>query len=88
MKLKSFKKKSVNTKTSTEKEIVLKADLIFCYGIVQSRLLDMKEVFSHPLGPIPWSISTANGCLRKTYEASLSKYLEQLSFSTEKKSYL
>ena len=44
----------------------------------------MKEVFSHPLGPIPWSISTANGCLRKTYETSLSKYLEQLSFPTEK----
>ena len=43
----------------------------------------MKVVFTHPLGPIPWSLSTANGCLRKMNKPSLSKYLEQLSVPTE-----
>ena len=51
-------------KTSTGKKIILKADknLFSITTIVaQSRQLDMKEVFSHPLGPIPWSLSTADG---------------------------
>ena len=26
----------------------------------------MKEVFSHPLGAIPWSLATTDGTLRKT----------------------
>ena len=51
-------------KTSTRKKIILKADknLFSIMTIVaQSQQLDMKEVFSHPLGPIPWSLSTADG---------------------------
>ena len=51
--------------------------------VAQSQQLDMKEVFSHPLRPIPWSLSTADGWLRKTNKASLSKYLEQLSLPAE-----
>ena len=43
----------------------------------------MKEVFIHHLGQIPWSLSIADGCLRKTNKASLSKYLEQLSVPAE-----
>ena len=86
MKPKSFKKKSAKTKTSTGKEIILKSDknLFSIMTIVaQSQQLDMKEVFSHPLRPIPWSLSTADGWLRKTNKASLSKYLEQLSLPAE-----
>ena len=51
--------------------------------VAQSQQLDMKEVFSHPLRPIPWSLSTADGWLRKTNKASLSNYLEQLSLPAE-----
>ena len=76
-----IKKKSVRAKPSTGKEIILKANKnLFSIMIIfaQSQQLDMKKVFSHPLGPIPWSLSTANDYLRKTNKASLSKYLEQL----------
>ena len=55
LKLKSFKKKNVKTKTSTGKEIILKADknfFSFMTIVAQSRQLDMKEVFSYALGPI------------------------------------
>ena len=75
MKLKSFKNKSVETKTSTGKEIILKVDknLFSIMTIVaQSQQLNMKKVFSHPLGPIPWSLLTADGCQRKTNKASFS----------------
>ena len=51
--------------------------------VAQSQQLDMKEVFSHLLGSVSWSLSFANGCLRKTNKASLSKYLEQLSVPAE-----
>ena len=47
--------------------------------ISQSRNLDMREVLSHPLGPIPWSLTSADGTLRKTNKAALSNTLEKLS---------
>ena len=43
----------------------------------------MKEVFSHPLAPVPLSLSTADGCLSETNKASLSKYLQQISVPAE-----
>ena len=51
--------------------------------VAQSRQLDMKEVFIHPLGPTQWSLSLADDCFRNTNKASLSKYLEQLSVPAE-----
>ncbi len=39
----------------------------------QSRQLDMKEVLSHPLGPIPWSLATDDGYIRKTSKSVLGK---------------
>ena len=47
--------------------------------ISQSRNLDMKDVLSHPLGPIPWSLSTSYGTLHKTKKVVLSKNLEKES---------
>ena len=47
--------------------------------ISQSRNLDMKEVLSHPLGPIPWSLATSDGKLCKTNKAVLSNNLEKES---------
>ena len=51
--------------------------------ISQSRSLDMKEVLSHPLGSIPWSLATSDGTLRKTNKAVLSNNLEKESTPSE-----
>jgi len=68
LKLKTFSdmcKKKVITK-GREKDIILHADRnLFGQMILgaQSRRLDIKDVLSHPLGPIPWSLATAGGSL-------------------------
>jgi hypothetical protein len=86
MKLKTFENKTVKSKTSTEKEVELKADknLFSLMTIVaQTRQLDMKKVFCHPLGPVPWALSTSSGSMRKTSKAVLSQALEKLSAPVE-----
>ena len=69
-----------------DKETMLKADKNH-FGMMtvisQSRSLDMKEVLSHPLGPIPWSLATSDGTLRKTNKAVLSNNLEKESTPEE-----
>ena len=54
------------------REILLKADRNL-YGhmivVAQSREIDMKQVLSHPLGPIPWALANGDGSLRKTDKA-------------------
>ena len=45
--------------------------------IAQTKKLDMKEVLTYRLGPIPWALSNPNGTLRKTNEAQLSKHLKR-----------
>ena len=76
MKLGTFStllKKSVKVKMSgkvvhfsTQSNIFGKIALI-----QQIRPLDLKEVFSYPLGPIPWSLATSAGELMKTRKAAL-----------------
>ncbi|EDO42115.1 predicted protein [Nematostella vectensis] len=39
--------------------------------MAQARNLVMDEVFTHPLGPLPWALSTPDGLLRKTNKAAL-----------------
>ena len=79
IKLKSFS-------TSKPKKVLAKADKNL-FGMMtvisQSRNLDTKEVFSHPLGPIPWSLAYSDGTLRKTNKAVSSNTLEQLSTPAE-----
>ncbi|KAK3713974.1 hypothetical protein QZH41_005643 [Actinostola sp. cb2023] len=45
--------------------------------IAQSRNLSMNEVLVHPLGPLPWSLATPDGSLRKTNKATLAKELQR-----------
>lgn len=45
--------------------------------IAENRKLQMREVLSHPLGPLPWALSTADGSLRKTNKAALAKELQK-----------
>lgn len=62
------------------KEVVLKADrALFAHMIViaEARKLSIKEVLKHPLGPIPWSLATPDGSLRKTTKSTLAKELQK-----------
>ena len=72
--------KKVQVKSKTSKEIILKADRnLFAQMILiaENRKLQMREVLSHPLGPLPWALSTADGSLRKTNKAALAKELQK-----------
>lgn len=73
-------KKTMRLNKGTPKEIVLKADrAVFGQMIViaEVRDLSMREVLSHPLGPIPWSLASIDGSLKKTTKASLAKDLQK-----------
>ena len=77
-----FVHKDVYTKkvTCKGKEIVLKAYRnLFGHIIVvaQTRKLEMKQVLSYPLGPIPWTLANADGSLRKTYKAKFMNDIAQ-----------
>ena len=79
--LKTFKhmNKKVELRKGTGKEIVLKADrAMFAQMIViaEARQQSMKEVLSHPLGPLPWSLAAPDGSLKKTAK-SLAKELQK-----------
>ena len=72
------KKKTIRKESG--KEIILKADrMLFGQIIViaESRSLSMSDVLAHPLGPLPWSLATADGSLRKTNKSSLAKDLQR-----------
>ena len=45
--------------------------------IAENRKLQMREVVSHPLGPLPRALSIADGSLRKTNKAALAKELQK-----------
>ena len=45
--------------------------------IVENRQLHMRDVLCHPLGPLPWVLSTVDGSLRKTSKATLAKELQK-----------
>jgi len=45
--------------------------------MAQTRQLDMREVLKHPLGPLPWSLATADGIPRKTNNSALAKELRK-----------
>ena len=81
-KLKTFThlNKKVSVKAGRNQEVILKADrrlLAQMIVIAESRNLQMKEVLSHPLGPLPWSLATPDGLMRKTNKASLAKELQK-----------
>jgi len=80
-KLKTFtnmcKKKVVKT---SGKEIILKTDRSLFGRIIvmaQGRNLKMEYILSHPLGPLPWALSTPDGLLRKTNKAVLATTLQK-----------
>ena len=63
-----------------KKEVMIKADRTL-FGrmaiIGQSRDIDLKFVFSYPLGPFPWSLADGFGMMRKTNKAAIVKAFEK-----------
>ncbi len=61
--------------------IILKADRSLFGRIIvmaaQGRNLQIESILSHPLGPLPWSLSTPDGLLRKTNKVTLASALQK-----------
>ncbi len=58
--------------TSNGKSVILKADRALLGRVIliaQHRRLQMSEVLSHPFGPLPCTLATSDGVLRKTEKA-------------------
>lgn len=69
-------KKTVN---QGGKSFVLRADRnLFARLLVigQSRQIDLRDLLTHELGPVPWSLATYDGSLAKTNKSALAKLLE------------
>jgi len=80
--LKTFKhmNKKLELRKRTAKEIVLNADrALFAQMIVfaEAWQLIIKEMLSHPLCPLPWSLAAPDGSLKKTAKSSLAKELQK-----------
>ena len=43
---------------------------------MQKRIIDLKTIFCYPLGPLPWSLCSPLGNLKKNNKASLLHKLE------------
>ncbi|KAG1714163.1 hypothetical protein GQR58_001793 [Nymphon striatum] len=77
--LKTFSTMKSKPIKGTTKEIALNADRRLFGNMVliaQSRKLEMHDVLSHPLGPLPWTLANGDGTMKKTNKAVLSKHLE------------
>ena len=64
----------------TSKEVIIEADrALFAQMIIiaENRKLKMNDVLRHPLRPLPSSLASADGSLRKTNKASLAKELQK-----------
>ena len=81
-KLKTFshlaQQKSVKLKNG--QALMLKADRSLFGRIIviaESRDLQMQDILSYPLGPIPWALATHDGLMRKTNKAALANTLKR-----------
>ena len=79
LQLKTFSSLKHKLVRGSNKENVLKADQRV-FGtmvlIAENRKLDMRDVFSHPLGPLPWALANADGTMKKTSKSALGQHLE------------
>ena len=67
------------TVKSTATAVVVKADRgVFARMVViaQHRQMNMQEVLTYPLGPLPWYLATADGTPTKTAKSALLQILE------------
>jgi hypothetical protein len=68
---------------STEKKsLQVRAERILLGKLLmlsQDKDISLRKLFEYPLGPIPWSLATADGGMVKTNEAQLLHHLETKS---------
>ena len=72
--------KKTSVKAGQNQVVILRANRrLFAQMIVitESRNLQMREVLSHPLGSLLWSLATPDGLMRKTNKASIAKELQK-----------
>ena len=81
MNLATFKNLTKVVKVSVKERVILLKYHRDVFGqisiIMQKRHIDMNEVLSFPLGPLPWSLAGVAGDLKKTNKASLLHKIEQ-----------
>ncbi|CAG9825679.1 unnamed protein product [Phaedon cochleariae] len=79
--LKTFNTTVPLKKSGKNKEIILRADRKLYASMIliaENRHLNMLDVFSHPLGPLPRSLANPDGSIKKTSKTVLGKHLESL----------
>ena len=67
----------MKVRRGTANEAILKADRALFAQMIKTRELSMSTVLSHPLGPLPWTLATDDGSLRKNKKSSLAKDLQK-----------
>lgn len=87
-KLKTFTSQNVEKNVKVgDKNVVIKADrMFFCKLVVIAKMrdVDLYDVYSHELGPIPWAIATQNGTIYKVTKSLLLEELEKNVPSTRR----
>ena len=64
----------------SSKEVIIKAGRALLAQMIitaENRKLKMSDVPCHPLGPLPWSLPSADGSLRKTNKVLLAKEVQK-----------
>lgn len=83
LKLVSFTSSTLSKVKISGKDVMIKADRnLFARLLIaaQKRSMDLREMFEYSLGPVPWSLASADGSLCKTDK---SKLLESLTKEIE-----
>jgi len=78
--LKTFANISIKRRSKKSQEVVLKADRSTFSNMIlvaESRHVNMKDVLAHPLDPVPWALTNADGMLRKTNKSVPATELEK-----------
>ena len=66
--------KKIKVRGGTSQELIIKADrALFAQRLIiaENRKMNISDVLCHPLGPLTWSLASADGSLRKTNKSSL-----------------
>ena len=88
LRLKSFKNMRTIVKVQSKAKVIpLQMDRSLFARVAllcKFRKIDMKMIFTYPLGPLPWSLADPYGSPRKTNKATLAQQLEKNIKITER----